>query len=76
MLKLSKSQFKPRALEVMREVERTGQSVIITNHGKPSLELKIYRPVETDPFARLRGSVLAYERPTDPVEDDAWEAAS
>mgnify|MGYP001608609944 CR=1 FL=1 len=76
MRKLSKSQFKPKALEVMRRVEQTGQSVIITDHGRPSLELRVYCPVDADPFERLRGSVVAYQRPTEPVADDLWEAAS
>jgi len=71
----SKSQFKPKALEVMRHVEATGESVIITDNGTPTLELKAYRPIEIDPLERLRGSVMEYERPTDPVGDDLWEAA-
>ncbi len=75
MQTLSKSQFKPKALEVMRQVEQTGQSVIITDHGRPALELRVYCPVEADPFARLHGSVVAYHQPTEPVADDLWEAA-
>ncbi len=75
MKKLSKSQFKPKALEVMRRVEQTGESVIITNHGKPVLELKIYRPLDSDPFGRLRGSVKDFHQPTEPLEDGLWEAA-
>ncbi len=70
----SKSQFKPKALEVMRLVEQTGESVIITDNGKPTLELKIYHPAQIDPLDRLRGSVMEFQRPTDPIGDDLWDA--
>lgn len=71
----SKSRFKPKALEVMRLDEQTGESVIITDNGKPTLELKIYHPAQIDPLERLRGSVMEFQRPTDLVGDDLWEAA-
>lgn len=35
---ISKSRFKAQALEFFREIEATGKSVIITDHGKPALE--------------------------------------
>ena len=76
MQEISKSQFKPRALEVMREVERTGESVVITDHGRPALELRVYRSKEVDPLDRLKGSVVEYTDPTKPVAEDDWEAAS
>lgn len=76
MRKISKSQFKPIALEVMRQVEQSGESVIITDHGKPTLELKIYHPIACDPLDLLRGSVLGFQMPTEPVGDDRWEAES
>lgn len=63
--KYSKSKFKPKALEVMREVEQTGESVVITDNGKPTLELKVYRSSRMDPLDRLRGSVVAFQRPTE-----------
>lgn len=73
MKKYSKSQFKPKALEVMRQVEQTGESVIITDNGKPTLELRIYCPEDIDPLDRLRGSVVAFQLPTEPAGDDLWE---
>lgn len=74
MKKYSKSQFKPKALEVMRQVEQTGESVIITDNGKPTLELKVYRSAGMDPLDRLRGSVVEFQRPTEPAGDNLWEA--
>jgi prevent-host-death family protein len=72
---VSKSQFKAKALELLREVERTGESLIVTDHGVPTIEVRRYHPREVDPLERLKGSVLAYEAPTEPVAEDDWEAA-
>ena len=73
--KVSKSVFKARALEFCREVESSGESLILTDHGRPVLEVRPYEENEIDPLASLRHSVVGYERPTDPVADDEWESA-
>ena len=70
---VSKSQFKARALEFFRQVEATGESIVITDHGQPKLELSPYRRPMQDPLAALRGSVLRYDRPTDPVGEEEWD---
>jgi len=75
IMQISKSQFKARALEYFREVESSGKPIIITDHGNPTLEIRLYSPVEADPKALLKGSVLHYKDPTSPVDDDAWESA-
>ncbi|MCL2644277.1 MAG: type II toxin-antitoxin system Phd/YefM family antitoxin [Betaproteobacteria bacterium] len=75
MNQASKSQFKARALEFFRQVERSGESLIITDHGKPTLEVRPFRPQQNDPLSRLRGSVLRFERPTEPVAESDWETA-
>ena len=72
---VSKSEFKARALEFFRQVEASGQSVIVTDHGKPALEVRPYRGMERDPLDVLRGSVVRYDNPTAPVAVDDWEAA-
>lgn len=71
---ISKSGFKSRALEVMREVERTGHPVIITDRGRQALIMKKYHPDRVSALARLKGSVLRYDKPLGPVATDAWEA--
>jgi antitoxin (DNA-binding transcriptional repressor) of toxin-antitoxin stability system len=71
---VSKTQFKAKALEFFRQVEATGEPLVITDHGHPTLELRPYRPPLRDPFDALRGSVLRYDRPTDPVSDGDWDA--
>ena len=73
--KVSKSQFKAKALEFFRQVEATGESVIVTDHGKPTLEVRPYRDNKRNPFEILRGSVVRYDDPIEPVAIDEWEEA-
>ncbi|MCL1860020.1 MAG: type II toxin-antitoxin system Phd/YefM family antitoxin, partial [Proteobacteria bacterium] len=54
MNQVSKSQFKAKALEFFRQVESSGVSVIITDHGKPKLEVRSFRSQQDDPLSRLR----------------------
>lgn len=70
---VSKSEFKPKALAYLREVERTGETLIVTDHGRPVVRIEPHAPAE-DVLARLRGCVLRYEAPTEPVGEGDWEA--
>lgn len=71
---ISKSKFKPHALEYFRQIERTGKEVIITDRGKPVLKIVPYSEDPTDALKALRNSVLKYEDPTAPVGLDNWES--
>jgi len=77
---VSKSEFKAKALELFRRIEATGETVVITDHGRPRLEI---RPFSDKPeggetadevFAPLRGMVMRYDDPFEPVGLDDWEA--
>ncbi|MCP4377741.1 MAG: type II toxin-antitoxin system Phd/YefM family antitoxin, partial [bacterium] len=57
-----------------REVESTGKPVIVTDHGKPTVEVRKYRDKQRDPLAILKGSVAEYAEPTEPVAECDWEA--
>ena len=70
---VSKSKFKPKALEYFRRVEETGEEIVITDNGRPVLKIVPFRDAKSDPRAALRGSVLRYVRPTGPVGTDEWE---
>jgi prevent-host-death family protein len=72
-ISVSKSKFKPRALEYFREVEKTGQPIIITDRGKPVLKIVPYSEAPTETLKVLRNSVVEYVNPTDPVGLEAWE---
>lgn len=71
---VSKSEFKARALEYFRKVEASGEPLVITDHGRPSLELRKIAEDTRDPFEILKGTVLRYDRPLDPVDEEEWEA--
>ncbi len=73
MLKtVSKSKFKPQALAYLREVEETRVPLIITDRGVPVLKIEPYAPVE-DTLARLRGFILRYDDPLEPVGLEDWD---
>ena len=75
-IQVSKSEFKAKALEFFRQVEFSGTPVIVTDHGKPSIEIRPYREVERSPLDILKGSVTEYIDPTAPVGLEDWEALS
>lgn len=73
---ISKTDFKAHALAVLRDIEQTGESRVITDRGKPTLEIRKLRRAEKAPLEMLSGSVVAYDGPTDPVADDEWDTTS
>lgn len=70
---VSKSQLKARALHYFREVERTGEELIVTHHGRPVLRLVPYREDPREALRALRDTVIRYESPTEPVGVADWE---
>ena len=73
---VSKSKFKTHALEIFRRVEMTGEPVIVTDHGTPSLIVRKYLGKPEDVRGKLKGSVLRYDDALEPVGADDWEALS
>jgi len=71
---ISKSRFKARALQYFREVEASGEALIITDRGKPVLKLVPYEQGADVHLARFRGLIVRYDRPLDPVAVDDWDA--
>ena len=43
MQTMQASQFKARCLALMDEIAKTGESILITKHGKPIAELKAHQ---------------------------------
>ncbi|ALM53063.1 type II toxin-antitoxin system Phd/YefM family antitoxin [Halomonas huangheensis] len=73
---VSKTQFKARALEIFRQIESSGETVIVTDKGRPAIEVRRYRADQRSPLERLRGSVIELTDPFEPVGEDDWEALS
>ena len=71
---ISKSQFKPRALQYFREIEKTGKTLVISDRGKPVLKIVPYVENPEKALKALRNTVIKYEDPTEPVGLEDWEA--
>ena len=68
---LAAAQFKARCLELMDRVRETGVEYVVTKHGKPVAKLVSF--TEDQPtvfFGSLKGTVLNFERPLDPPDDE------
>jgi PHD/YefM family antitoxin component YafN of YafNO toxin-antitoxin module len=71
---VSKSQFKARALEFFRQIEASGEPIIVTDKGRPAIEVRRYKADQRSPLERLRGSVIELTDPFEPVAEEDWEA--
>jgi prevent-host-death family protein len=62
--------FKARCLELMDRVRETGAEYVVTKHGAPVARLVPYRTTARPSlFGSMKGTVLKYERPLDPLDD-------
>jgi prevent-host-death family protein len=65
------AEFKARCLELMDRVRETGAEYVITKHGVPVAKLvPVAEPRPDRFFGSMKGTVLEYERPLDPLDDD------
>jgi antitoxin (DNA-binding transcriptional repressor) of toxin-antitoxin stability system len=72
---ISKTEFTVNAPEYFRQIETSGEAIIVTDHGKPAFEIRLYREAQRAPLDVLRGSVLRFEDATDSVAVGDWNAA-
>lgn len=64
-------EFKARCLELLTRVRESGAEYVVTRHGRPVARVVPYRePSRPALFGSLKGTVLGYERPYDPVDGD------
>lgn len=71
---VSKSKFKPRALEYFRRVEETGEEIVITSHGHPVIKVVPYTESPMAELESLRNTVKKYSKPFEPAAAKEWEA--
>jgi prevent-host-death family protein len=65
------AEFKTRCLELMDRVRETGVEYVVTKHGRPVAKLVPYvAPARRSLSGALKGTVLAYERPFDPIDGE------
>ena len=68
---LAAADFKARCLTLMNRVRETGAEYVITKHGRPVAKLVPYQAApKRTLFGSMKGTVLKYERPFDPVDAD------
>ena len=71
---VSKSRFKAKALQYFRQVEETRKEMIVTDRGRPVVRIVPYTENPAAVFLELHASVLAYDRPCEPVGVEDWES--
>ena len=66
---VSAADFKSRCLELMNVVRETREEYVVTKHGTPVAMLVPYdQPSQPKKFfGSMRGTVLRYDRPFDPI---------
>jgi prevent-host-death family protein len=71
---IAAAEFKATCLQLMDRVRETRAEYVVTKHGRPVARLVPYdEPKSATRFiGSMKGTVLAYERPTDPL-DDVWD---
>jgi len=74
-VKVSKSSFKPKAFEYFRLVEEKRQEILITDHGRPVARISPVDEADEHELSALRGLVVKYREPFEPVGSEDWEAA-
>ena len=72
---LGAAEFKARCLELMDRVREERVEYVVTKHGKPVAKLVPYDPPKrgTRLFGSMRGTVLRYDKPFDPIPGE-WFA--
>jgi len=72
--RVSKAIFKSRACELFRHVESLGETVVVTDRGQPTIEIRPYRSKRENPLDLLRASIVHFDATqsceTDPVEHE------
>ncbi len=76
MTTISKAKLKAHMLRVFREIEESGEEIVVTDRGRPVLRIQPitrHRSAE-DIFGPLRGQVVYHEDLDTPTGDEWPEA--
>ena len=68
------TEFKTHCLALLEEVRQTRQSLLVTRHGKPVVEISPYMPRSADQANPLKGSILFEGDVISPVKEK-WDSA-
>jgi prevent-host-death family protein len=67
------SEFKAKCLALLDEVERTGETLVITKKGKPVAEVTPHKPAKRSPIGIWKGRIEILGDIISPI-DVEWEA--
>ncbi|RKP58616.1 type II toxin-antitoxin system Phd/YefM family antitoxin [Pararobbsia silviterrae] len=70
--RVSKTVFKAKACEFLRHVETLGETVIVTDRGEPTVEIRPYRRPQRSPLDVLRASIVHFNG----IDEPAGEVAA
>ena len=73
MQTIKASEFKAKCLQFMDEVNKTGEEIVITKHGKPVSILKPYKIIPATLFGLHKGKTTSHDDLITPL-DVAWNA--
>jgi prevent-host-death family protein len=68
------TKFKAQCLALLEEVRKTRQSLLVTRHGKPVVEIAPYVPQDGASVNPLKGSILFQDDLISPV-GGKWDSA-
>lgn len=75
-ISVSKSVLKPKLLNYLRQIEKTKESILVTDRGHPVAKIVPYADGEKTVLQELKGSVMFYDNPLEPVGIADWELGS
>ncbi len=75
MLTISKSKLKAQMLQIFREIEKSGEEIIVTDHQRPVLRIQPIQQKRTvkEVFGHLQGKVVYHEDINTPTTDEWTE---
>jgi antitoxin (DNA-binding transcriptional repressor) of toxin-antitoxin stability system len=65
--RVSKAIFKSKACELFRQVETCGETIVVTDRGQPTIEIRPYRNKKEDPLELLRASIVHFDMKRSPI---------
>ncbi len=76
MLAISKSRLKAQMLQIFRQIEQTGEEVIVTDNNRPVLRIQriAQKPGVAEVFDKYRGRIVFHDDPDTPTIDEWSEA--
>ncbi|MCK4766225.1 MAG: type II toxin-antitoxin system Phd/YefM family antitoxin [Candidatus Aminicenantes bacterium] len=71
------SQFKAHAVEILAQMAKTKENIVITKRGKPLARVIPYRDLNATPKPGKLADTLVFEKDIiSPLGEEMWEACS